>query len=56
MSIDPTAPLTHFRPAIPFGNRKKNILDDLFSSLLSQFKKHHPSGSLKCNNMSISKA
>jgi len=27
---------THYRPALPFGNRKKNILEDLFSSVLSQ--------------------
>jgi len=32
---------------MPFGNRKKNILEDLFSSVLSQFKKHRPSGNLK---------
>jgi len=32
--------LIHYRPARPFGNRiKKNILGDLFSSKLSQFKK-----------------
>ena len=28
--------LTHYRPAMPFGNRK-NILEDVFSSVLSQF-------------------
>jgi len=38
--------LTRYRPAMPFGNRKF-ILEDLFSSVLSQFKKHHPSGNLK---------
>jgi len=38
--------ITHYRPAMPFGNRK-NILEDLFSSALSQFKKYHPSGNLK---------
>jgi len=32
---------------MPFGNRKKNILEDLFGSVLSQFKKHPPSGNLK---------
>jgi len=32
-----------------FGNRKKNILEDLFSSLLSQFKKYRPSRNLKFN-------
>jgi len=29
------------------------ILDDLFSSVLSQFKKYHPSGNLKLNNLII---
>jgi len=38
---------------MPFGNRKKNILEDLFSSLLSQFKKYHPSGNLKFINLGI---
>jgi len=41
--------LTHYRPAMPFGNRKKNILEDLFSSALSQFRKYRPSGNLKFN-------
>jgi len=27
--------------------QKKNTLEDLFSSVLSQFKKYHPSGNLK---------
>jgi len=44
--------LMHYCPTVPFGNRK-NILEDLFSSVLSHFKKHHPSGNLKCNNLSI---
>jgi len=30
-----TRALTHYRPAMPFGNRKKNILEDLFSPRLS---------------------
>jgi len=39
---------------MPFGNRKKvHILKDLFSLVLSQFKKYHPSGSLKFNNLGI---
>jgi len=38
---------------MPFGDRKKNILEDLFSSLLSQFKKYHPSGNLKFINLGI---
>ena len=33
--------LTRHRPAMSFGNRKKNILEDLFSLVLSQFKKYH---------------
>jgi len=39
--------LTHYRPAMPFGNRKI-VLEDLFSSVLSQFKKHHSSGKFNC--------
>jgi len=31
----------------------KKILEDLFSSLWSQFKKYHPSGNLKFNYLSI---
>jgi len=45
--------LTHYRPTMPFGNRKKNILDDVFSAVLSQFKKYHPSGILKLNYVGI---
>jgi len=34
--------------------RKQNIiLEDLFSSVLSPFKKYHPSGNLKSNNLGI---
>jgi len=44
--------LTHYRPAMPFRNRK-NILGDLSSSVLSQFKKYHPSGNLKFNYLGI---
>jgi len=43
---------THYCPAMPFGNRK-NILQHLFSSVLSQFKKCHPSGNLKINYLVI---
>jgi len=32
---------------------EKNILEDLFSSELSQFKKYHPFGNLKFNNLGI---
>jgi len=45
--------LTHYRPAMPFGNRKKNSLKDLFKSVFSQFKRYHPSGKWKFNNLSI---
>jgi len=38
---------------VPFGNRKKNILEDLFSSVLSQFKKYHPNGNMKFNYLGI---
>jgi len=38
---------------MPFGNRKKNILEDFFSSVLSNCKKYHPSGNLKFNNLGI---
>jgi len=44
---------THFRPAMPFANRKKNILEDLFSSVMSLSKKYHPSGNLKFNDVGI---
>jgi len=32
---------------MPFGNRKKLISEDLFSSVLPQLEKFHPSGNLK---------
>jgi len=38
---------------MPFGNRKKNIIEDLFSLVLSQFKTYSPSGNLKFNNLGI---
>jgi len=47
------ASITHYRPAMPFGKKKKNILEDLFTSVLSQFKKYHPSGNLKFNYLGI---
>ena len=46
--------LTLYRPAMPLGNRKK--IEDLFSSVLSQFKKYHPSGNLKFYNLGILKS
>jgi len=41
---------------MPFGNRKKNIFGDLFSSVLSQLKKYHRSGKLKFYNLGILKS
>jgi len=38
---------------MPSGNRKNNILEELFSSVLSQFKRYHPSGNLKIDNLGI---
>jgi len=32
---------------------EKNIFEDLFNSILSQFKKYHPSGNLKFYNLGI---
>jgi len=37
---------------MPFGNI--NILEDLLSSVFSQFKKDHASGNPKFNNLGIS--
>jgi len=37
---------------MPSGNRK-NILEDLFSSVFGQFKKYHSSGNEKFNNLGI---
>ena len=34
--------LTHYRPAMPIGNRKKSIPEDLLSLVLSQIKKISP--------------
>jgi len=44
-----------FNPLPPSDVRqqKKNIFEDIFSSVLSQFKKYHPSGYLKINNLGI---
>jgi len=41
----------YYRPAMPFGNRKK--IEDLFSLVLSHFKKYHPFGNLKFNDLGI---
>jgi len=46
-------PLT---PSDAVRQQKKIILEDLFSSVLSQFKKSHPSGNLKFKNLGIFKS
>ena len=38
---------------MPFGNRNIYFREDLFSSVLSQFKIYHPSGKLLFNNLGI---
>jgi len=52
--LTPHLALTHYRPAMPFGN-KKNILEDLSSLVFSQFKKYQPSKNLKFNHLGILK-
>jgi len=43
-------------PSDAVRQQKKNIFEDLFSSVLSQFKKYHPSGNLKFYNLGILKS
>jgi len=40
-------------PSDAVRKRRKNIIEDLFSSVFSQFKKYPPSGNLKFNNSGI---
>jgi len=40
-------------PSDAVRKHKKNILEDLFSSLLLQLKKYHPSENLKFNNLGV---
>jgi len=40
-------------PSDAVRKQKKNILEDLFGSVLSQFKKYHSSRYLKFNNLGI---
>jgi len=47
LSLNPLPPSDAVR------EQKNNISDDLLSSVLPQFKKYHPSGNLKFNNLSI---
>jgi len=42
-----------YRLAMSFGNRNFLFLEDLFSAILAQFKKYHPSGNLKFNYLGI---
>jgi len=46
-----TLPRLYHRPAMPFGNRKKYFKGTHQFSTMSQFKKYHPSGNLKFNNL-----
>jgi len=51
--------MDYFNPLPPneaVRKQKKNILEDLFSSILSKFQKYHPSGNLKFNNSGILKS
>jgi len=49
----PTKILTHYRPAMPFGNRQKYFRWSFQFSIVSIKKKYHPSGKPKFNNLSI---
>jgi len=40
-------------PSDAHSETEKYILKDLFRLVLSQFKKYHPSGNLKFNNLGI---
>jgi len=44
-------PLTHYRPAMPFGTEKK--LEDISCLVLSQFQKYQPPENLKFINLGI---
>jgi len=45
--------LTLYRPSDSVRKQKKNILEDLLSSALSQLKKYHLSGNLKFDYLGI---
>jgi len=55
--MDLTAPFKMYQPTnaqrCRSATEKNNILEDLFSSVLSQFKKYHPSGNLEFNYLGI---
>jgi len=46
------SPISHYHPAIPFGNRKIYFRGPS-SSVFSQYKKYHPPGNLKFNYFGI---
>jgi len=48
--------LTNPPPSDAVRKRKKNILEDLLSSVLLQLKKYHPSGNLNFNFLGIYKS
>jgi len=45
--------LTHYCPAMPFGNRKKYFRVSFQFSIVTIHKKYHPSGNLKFNYLGI---
>jgi len=58
-SKSPTKKNIYLSPSIAKRCRSatgKIILEDLFSSVLSQFKKYHPSEDLKFNNLGIAQS
>jgi len=48
-----TGGLTYLLPSDAVRKQNKNILEHFFSSVLSQFRKYHPSGNLKFNYLGI---
>jgi len=45
--------LTHYHPAMPFGNRNKYFKGSFQFSIVAQLKKYHHSENLEFNNVSI---
>ena len=45
--------LTHYRPAMPFGNRKKMFQKIILVKYCYNSKKYHPPGNLKFNYLGI---
>jgi len=46
-------PFTHYRPAMPFGNRKKYFRGSFQFSIVMILKIYHSSGTLKYNHFGI---